>query len=109
MEDFQENIKTLLNNANAGEIKKIAGLTGQSIETTKEVLKKISETPDISEQAKAFLWSKESPEVLKVFNAGHEKGRNEGFSEGFAKGVTATAVAATVFIVAGYMFFKKES
>lgn len=108
MEEFQENIKTLLNNANAGEIKKIAGLTGQSIETTKEVLKKISETPDISEQAKAFLWSKESPEVLKVFNVGHEKGRNEGFSEGFAKGVTAT-VAATVFIVAGYMFFKKES
>ena len=108
MEEFQENIKTLLNNK--GEIKKIAGLTGQGIEATTKILEKILETPDISEQAKEYLWSKESPEVLKVFNIGHEKGRNEGFSEGYSKGVAVTAtVAATVFIVAGYMFFKKES
>ena len=105
MEDFQENIKTLLNNANAGEIKKIAGLKGQGIEATTKLLEKILETPDISEQAKEFLWSKESPEELKVFNVVHEKSRKEGVSEGFAKGVAASAI---VFIL-GSMLFKKES
>ena len=104
MEDFQENIKTLLNNK--GEIKKIAGLTGQGIEATTKLLEKILETPDISEQAKEYLWSKESPEELKVFDVLHEKIRKGAVSEGFAKGVAASAI---VFILAGFMFFKKES
>lgn len=102
MEDFQENIKTLLNNK--GEIKKIPGLTDQGIEATTKLLEKILETPDISEQAKEFLWSKESPKELKVFNVVHEKSRKEGLSEGFAKGVAVSAI-----VLLGIMLFKKES
>ena len=52
MEDFQENIKTLLNDKE--EIKKIAESTGQGIEATTKILEKILETPDISEQAKNY-------------------------------------------------------
>ena len=104
MEEFQENSKSSLNNANAGEIKKIAGLPGQGSEATTKILEKILETPDISEQEKEVIGSKETSKELKAFYFGHEKGRKEGVSEGIAKGV-----AATVFILAVYRFFKKES
>ena len=119
MEEFQKNIKSSLNNANEEEIKKIAGLPCQGIVATKKILEKILETPDISEQTEEFIGSQETSKDLKAFNSGYEKGRKAGVSEGFAKGVAATAtVAATTtvavtatafFMLARYMFFKKES
>ena len=88
MDELQKCAKDALNNEN--DVNLLANLSNISVSATKEILNNIAEKPEVSKEAKDFLWSEQTSSDLKVFNTGFEKGKKEGFSDGFTKGVLAT-------------------
>ena len=68
----------------------------------------LAQQPDVSEEAKKFIWEKSSSD-LQSFKAGQEEGIKQGNKEGFAKGVASTlgVVFAAALGIGGY-FYKKN-
>ena len=85
-----------------------ASWNGLAVETARTILTTLVEQPQVSEEAKKFIWEKGSPD-LKSYKAGHEDGFAQGNTTGFAKGVAS--ILGVLVVAAGgigaYLLKKK--
>lgn len=87
--------------------KDFAKKINQTIETAIQILNKIIENPQYSENLTNFMNSDVRSADFKAFMAGEEKGRKEGESAGFAKGAGAAVVLLGMAII-GFLAINKE-
>ena len=72
----------------------------------KEILQRLLDKPEVSDEANKYIWSNDSSEDLKGYAAGEEKGYKRGHEAGFVKGAFL-GVLAVGSAVATYVFSKK--
>ena len=86
-----------------------ASWNGLAVEAARTILTELAEQPQVSEEAKKFIWEKGSPD-LKSYKAGLEEGVALGNKTGFARGVARTLgvlVVAAVGGIGAYFLRKK--
>lgn len=85
-------IKSILDDPK--ELKEFAALNNVSSQAAQEILKRLLEKPDISEEVKKYIFSDERSEDFKGYVAGEEKGYKRGHEAGFVKGAFLGVLAA---------------
>lgn len=99
-----KDIQTILNNPT--KLQEFADLNNLGTMAAKEILQRLLETPEVSEEATKYIWSDDSSADLKGYAAGEEKGYKRGHEAGFVKGAFLGVLAAGS-AVAAYVFSKK--
>ena len=86
-----------------------ASQNGVAVEGARNILNNLAQQPEVSEEAKKFIWEKSSSD-LQSFRAGQEVGIKQGNKEGFAKGVASTlgVVLAAALGIGGYLYKKNK-
>ena len=84
--------------ANNDQLSAFADANKMSLETARAVINRMLKEPEVSDEAKKYIWSSETSPDLKAFNAGEEKGYKSGHDAGFAKGVGLGALAVLVVL-----------
>lgn len=85
MDELQEKAKNILENTE--EIDHFAKLNRLSFEAAKRLLQELSEMPEVSKEVNNYIFSDTTPDELKAYLAGEEKGRKSGYAEGKANGI----------------------
>lgn len=75
-------------------ITEFAALNDLSAQAAQEILNRLLEKPDISEEVKKYVFSDERSEAFKGYIAGEEKGYQRGHEAGFVKGAFLGVLAA---------------
>lgn len=99
-----KDIQEILNDPT--QIQKFADLNNLANLAAKEILQRLLEKPEVSEEANKYIWSNDSSADLKGYAAGEEKGYKRGHEAGFVKGAFL-GVLAVGSAVAAYVFSKK--
>ncbi len=99
-----KDIQEVLNDSS--KLKEFAGLNNLGTLAAKEILKRLLEKPEVSDEANKYIWSNESSTDLKGYAAGEEKGYKRGHESGFVKGAFIGVLAASSAFAA-YVFGKK--
>lgn len=93
-------IQDILNNPS--KLQEFADLNDLATLAAKEILQRLLEKPEISDEANKYIWSSDSSADLKSYTAGEEKGYKRGHEAGFVKGaflgVLAAGAAAAAFV-----------
>lgn len=90
--DIYQNAEQLIESEE--KIKEFANLNNIAYETAKTILEKILKHPEMANEYKEYIFSKERTEDFKGYTAGEAAGYQRGHDAGFAKGVAATLGAA---------------
>lgn len=98
--DIQETLN------NPSKLQEFADLNNLANLAAKEILQRLLEKPEISDDANKYIWSSDSSAELKSFAAGEEKGYKRGHESGFVKGAFLGVLAAGAAATA-YLFSKK--
>lgn len=88
------------------QLKKFAVLNDMTVEAAREILQRLLEKPEISEEVHNYVFSEERSEDFKGYVAGDEKGYKRGHEAGFIKGAFLGALAGAG-AVAAYVVGKK--
>lgn len=99
-----KDIQTILNDPD--KLQEFADLNNMATKAAKEILQRLLEKPEVSEEANKYIWSDDSSADLKSYVAGEEKGYKRGHEAGFVKGAFL-AVLAVGSTIAAYVFSKK--
>ncbi|GAU08429.1 hypothetical protein [Desulfoplanes formicivorans] len=100
---FRKKAKDTLHNED--KLKYFAELNRLSIDAARALLERLLREPDISEQAKEYIFSKERSDDFKGYQAGEEIGYKKGHEAGFAKGAALGALSVIgTLTVAGLAF-----
>lgn len=99
-----KDIQEILNDP--AKLQEFADLNNLATLAAKEILKRLLEKPEVSEEANKYIWSDDSSADLKSYAAGEEKGYERGHEAGFIKGAFI-GVLAVGSAVAAYVFSKK--
>ena len=99
-DEARKRVKTLLEDEDS--IRRVAELSHQPIPEIKKFLEELLKAPEISDEAKKYIWGKETSGDLKSYKAGEEEGEKHGFWKGVAAGGTA------VLLCIGAIFKKRK-
>lgn len=99
-----KDIQAILNDPT--KLQEFANLNSLATMAAKEILQRLLEKPEVSEEANKYIWSDDSSADLKGYVAGEEKGYKRGHEAGFVKGAFL-GVLAVGSAVAAYVFSKK--
>ncbi|WP_404397152.1 hypothetical protein [Idiomarina loihiensis] len=92
--------------SDSSKLQDFAGWNELSISAAREILQRLQEKPDISDEVNKYIWSNESSDDLKGYVSGEEKGYKRGHEAGFAKGAFLGVLAASSALAA--YFLKKK-
>lgn len=106
MDGLQEKAKNILKNTE--EIDNFAKLNRVSFEAAKILLQELSEMPEVSKEVNNYIFSDTTPDELKAYLAGEEKGRKSGHAEGKAKGVVIGFIGALTLAGVAYLIGQKR-
>ena len=99
-----KDIQEILNNPSR--LQEFADLNNLANLAANEILQRLLEKPEVSDDANKYIWSSDSCADLKSYAAGEEKGYNRGHEAGFVKGAFLGVLAAGA-AAAAYLFSKK--
>ena len=99
-----KDIQNILNDP--ANLQEFADLNSLATLAAKEILQRLLEKPETSEDANKYIWSDGSSADLKGYVAGEEKGYKKGHEAGFVKGAFI-GVLAVGSAIAAYVLSKK--
>ncbi|HCH6458127.1 hypothetical protein QX249_27955 [Vibrio parahaemolyticus] len=102
-EDLVKNAKDILGNSD--KLSEFADLNRITSDAAKQLLERLLEKPEMADEFKEYIFSKDRSEDFKGYTAGEEKGYQRGHESGFAKGaalgVLGTLTLASLVFLAG--------
>ena len=99
--DVKDQAEAILRNPSA--IEEFAEGNDITNAAAKAVFERLAEKPEISQEVKDYIHSKDRSEDFKGYIAGEEKGYQKGHEAGFAKGAALSAIALAGLAVAFIM------
>ena len=91
---------------NEEQLKKFAVLNEMTVEAAREILQRLLERPEISDEVNKYVFSEDRSDDFRGYVAGEEKGYKRGHEAGFIKGAFLGALAGAG-AVAAYVVGKK--
>lgn len=99
-----EKIKKILGDKAA--VKRFAADNDLGVAAAEEILRRLLERPEVSDEVNDYIFSEERSEDFKGYVAGEEKGYKRGHDAGFIKGAFLGLIAG-VGVAATYVVGKK--
>lgn len=93
-----ENVDGILKNPE--KILDFAKINKITTEAAEEILRRLSEKPEVPDEFKKYIFSEDRSDDFKGYTAGEEKGYSRGHEAGFAKGAMLGALATLGTITA---------